>query len=487
MFQFRDARLQIDDLFFGLNRSHFGSRSPCMFSRKSGLGEKRIEIPETLDLIFGSVIPGKRPVNFLPGGYRAIFGKILDWTAPSKAETNGGLALRVFSGEDLPDLSLWFSYNHFLFGLSFQLSSAWKVCLQERRQLSIRAELICRALERTTLPFAAARVATFLVGEPIAPHHLRETSYNLDRNTYQYSDKNPPKIVSFRANFARNLFLVSKTKAEKMENFLGGLTAIAQERGLELDGKWLYSGGNPASVRSVLTSKGAVSFGDIEAELIRASLVAHFYGTARLSDKLPERRRKAFGDESQLLMEKGFDAYAVLLQNPKAVPGMTVNSVVSAVPEFGILTLMVDQSRPAPSVLQLPLRERERASMEEHFDSLIGSEKSRKEDISEENAKAAKALQRRSKMGASADPLHGGEELVKTTKSVEGCLTGEIAFEHESRMAAIVEAAFEDPNTFLERASGSNFLAYLNSLEIPKVKKEAAAKEKAKSTARGSR
>ena len=124
--------------------------------------------------------------------------------------------------------------------------------------------------------------------------------------------------------------------------------------------------------------------------MARCAAIVHLFGTSRLQESLSEKKRRNFSDEAQKPMSEGLRAYSTLCDNRKAIPGLTPNSVSSAFPEIGLIIAGMDQSRPVPSLLQLPFKEDSRKSLEAMIDTAIGPDKSQKEVVSTEAGVAAR-------------------------------------------------------------------------------------------------
>lgn len=80
-------------------------------------------------------------------------------------------------------------------------------------------------------------------------------------------------------------------------------------------------------------------------------------------------------------------------------------------PEFALITLIADSSRPSPGILQLNLLPGIKESARAKFKSQIGSVALRGREENKEATRSATAAQDRSHVGSSSDPLFGKKEF----------------------------------------------------------------------------
>jgi len=86
-------------------------------------------------------------------------------------------------------------------------------------------------------------------------------------------------------------------------------------------------------------------------------------------------------------------------------------AIGSAMPEFALILLIADATRPSPAILQLDLVPGIKESARSKFNQQIGSLALRGREENTEATRSAIASQDRSHVGSRSDPLFGGKEF----------------------------------------------------------------------------
>ena len=140
---------------------------------------------------------------------------------------------------------------------------------------------------------------------------------------------------------------------DTMDEFIRCLQAAAREGDFSLPHDFAYAGGNPLTVRSWLERQLQAQSAE-GTDFLLLSLTINIFGTklATLATRHPKYAKQGAGSQAMLAV-----AASVVQKYENAMPpGATLNSVASAIPEFGLLSMLGDASKPAPGVAQLNFR-----------------------------------------------------------------------------------------------------------------------------------
>ena len=110
-------------------------------------------------------------------------------------------------------------------------------------------------------------------------------------------------------------------------------------------------------------------------------------------------------------------------------------SIGSSMPEFSLITLISDSSRPSPGILQLNIHQGIKESARVKFNSQIGSVALKGREENREATHSATAAQDRSHVGSSTDPLYGKKEFGKLAAKLKTLFVEEPTVRSTGRMA----------------------------------------------------
>ena len=226
-----------------------------------------------------------------------------------------------------------------------------------------------------------------------------------------------------------------------MEAFLSALNFAAEEGGFSLPEGFIYAGGNPLSVRHYLYTNLGGPQDERAREVLLVAIAVNFFGTRLCTDGPGHPKYSKQGRLTQEMVQT--TAKLIPKINAYGIPGLTLNSAGSSVPEIGLLTLMADRQRPAPSVAQIAFNENVKKGLLDRTEKVIGVSKLGTKGTKSASDAATNAIMA-SEIGIGETPFFGGNIAEKTFKLFEGSLKSNMAVDKRGKLAKIIEAFYGD-------------------------------------------
>ena len=169
------------------------------------------------------------------------------------------------------------------------------------------------------------------------------------------------------------------------------------------------------------------------ADFTLLALCIALHGTRLARDSSGHPKYSKHGEGSQKLINCASEI--IKEYSTKMPAGATLNSVSSALPEVGLVSMLADSTKPAASCSQMKIKDEIKAGLLQHTDSLIGGGKV-------EAATAAKAARMKSDIGSSSNPLCGGQVLAAAIDPFRKLFKEEPTIKRNCALSSAIEQIF---------------------------------------------